>query len=236
MTQPGVYFALDAPFVRIIGLFSNSLEDPGVISSQKSQQTTWPGVPDYQLDFLAAQLKQIKTQKYPGAVIIAVHHPPFVYAPNAGGASGHHVGNTVMLREIDSICQAQGVYPHAFISGHAHNYQRFTRKLNFAGSNYSVPFVITGDGGHNVLPLVQSRGGVTPPEPKPGTQVNYLDPNPLVKASGLTIDQYDIQHYGYLRVTVNSRQLQIEFHPMGEVSPPAATDSVTVDIASHSVV
>ena len=25
MTQPGVYFALDAPFVRIIGLFSNSL-------------------------------------------------------------------------------------------------------------------------------------------------------------------------------------------------------------------
>ena len=27
MTQPGVYFTLDAPFVRIIGLFSNALED-----------------------------------------------------------------------------------------------------------------------------------------------------------------------------------------------------------------
>ena len=33
MTQPGVYFTLDAPFVRIIGLFSNALEDPGVISN-----------------------------------------------------------------------------------------------------------------------------------------------------------------------------------------------------------
>jgi hypothetical protein len=32
MIQPGVYFTLDAPFVRIIGLYSNVLEDPGVIS------------------------------------------------------------------------------------------------------------------------------------------------------------------------------------------------------------
>ncbi len=42
MTQPGVYFTLDAPFVRIIGLFSNALEDPGLISSQKNQKTNWP--------------------------------------------------------------------------------------------------------------------------------------------------------------------------------------------------
>ncbi len=32
MTQPGVYFTLDAPFVSIIGLYSNVLEHPGVIS------------------------------------------------------------------------------------------------------------------------------------------------------------------------------------------------------------
>ena len=47
MTQPGVYFTLDAPFVRIIGLFSNALEDPGVISSLGGK---WPAVPDLQLD------------------------------------------------------------------------------------------------------------------------------------------------------------------------------------------
>ena len=34
MTQPGVYFILDAPFVSIIGLYTNVLEGPGVISSQ----------------------------------------------------------------------------------------------------------------------------------------------------------------------------------------------------------
>jgi hypothetical protein len=34
MTQPGVYFTLDAPFVSIVGLYTNVLEGPGVISSQ----------------------------------------------------------------------------------------------------------------------------------------------------------------------------------------------------------
>lgn len=34
MTQPGAYFTLDAPFVSIIGLHSNVLDGPGIISSQ----------------------------------------------------------------------------------------------------------------------------------------------------------------------------------------------------------
>ena len=57
MTQPGVYFALDVPFARILCLFSNALEDPGLISSEDGR---WPSVPDYQLDFLEAQLQKIK--------------------------------------------------------------------------------------------------------------------------------------------------------------------------------
>src|SRR6201997_2039188 len=76
MTQPGVYFALDAPFVRIIGMFSNALEDPGVISSKTKK---WPNVDNKQLSFLAAQLKRIKSENYQGAVLLAVHHPPFSY-------------------------------------------------------------------------------------------------------------------------------------------------------------
>src|SRR5260370_1579110 len=81
MTQPGVYFALDAPFVRIIGLFSNALDDPGVISSQGKQKTKWRGVPDVQLAFLTAQLQNIRSKTYTGHVLIAVHHPPSPYGP-----------------------------------------------------------------------------------------------------------------------------------------------------------
>jgi hypothetical protein len=36
--QPAIYFTLEAPFVRILGLYSNCLEDPGVISSQGGSQ------------------------------------------------------------------------------------------------------------------------------------------------------------------------------------------------------
>src|SRR5262249_62268917 len=34
MTQPGVYWLLDAPFVRIIGLYSNLLENPGYLEGR----------------------------------------------------------------------------------------------------------------------------------------------------------------------------------------------------------
>jgi hypothetical protein len=121
MIQPGVYFTLDAPFVRVIALFSNSLEDPGVISSEEGK---WAAVPDFQLEYLAAQLKRIKDENYPGAVVLASHHPAFSYAPqDPSGARGNHGCSSAMLRQIDGICLDAGVYPHAFLSGHAHNYQ-----------------------------------------------------------------------------------------------------------------
>lgn len=37
MTEPGVYFPLDAPFGRIIGLFSDALEDAELISSENGK-------------------------------------------------------------------------------------------------------------------------------------------------------------------------------------------------------
>jgi hypothetical protein len=158
MTQPGVYFTLDAPFVRIIGLFSNALEDPGVISSEKNK---WSSVPNHQLDFLAAQLARIKQEKYGGALILATHHPAFSYSPpkKLGGSGGNHGGSPAMLRDIDTICKACGVYPHAFLSGHAHNYQRFARTVQFGNQTFEVPFIICGDGGHNVNRLVKGRKG-----------------------------------------------------------------------------
>ena len=236
MTQPGVYFTLDAPFVRIIGLFSNALEDPGLISSESGK---WPGVPDVQLAFLTAQLQRIKQEKYAGAVLLAMHHPPFTYAPppHSAGAGGNHSSSSAMLREIDTICKTQGVYPHAVLSGHAHNYQRYTRTVNFGGKAFDVPFIICGDGGHNANPLVQARKGQPAQEPAMGTSVNYLDANPAVAASGLLFEKYDDRNYGYLRITVNAQQLSIGFHVAGPGgTAQSGVDKVTVDLASHTMI
>src|SRR5262249_30400281 len=245
MTQPGVYFTLDAPFVRIIGLFSNALEDPGVISSEKeNKKKTWSKVPDFQLDYLTAQLNNIKQQNYQGAVLIAVHHPPFSYAPppKAGGRGGNHGGSPNMLKEIDAICKQQNVYPHAFISGHAHNYQRYTRTVRFGGNDFQVPFVVCGNSGHNANPLVQGRHGQPGQEPPKNkdTDVGYLDNNKTVDARGLVLNNYEDSHFGYLRISVDKNRLSIAFNAIPRLGampgPTPPPDVVTVDLASHKVV
>jgi hypothetical protein len=236
MTQPGVYFALDAPFVRIIALFSNALEDPGVISSEKGK---WPAVPDVQLDFLTAQLQRVSKEKFTGALLLAMHHPPFSYSPPAasGGSGGNHGCSPAMLRQIDTICKAQGVYPHAFLSGHAHNYQRYTRTVRFGGKDFDVPFIVCGDGGHNVNPLVQSKRGQPANEPANGANVDYLESSPAVPTGGLLLERYDDTNYGYLRISVDKQQLRVGFHHVGTSSlAQSRADMVTVDLASHTMV
>ena len=135
MTQPGVYFTLDAPFVSIIGLYSNVLEQPGVISSQGGRFA----LPDDQLTFLGGELTRLKPERdqLKRAIIVTVHHPPVSF-------DAVHGSSPVMANEIDAVCNQAGVWPDAVLSGHAHLYQRFTRSLN----GRQIPYVVAGSGGH----------------------------------------------------------------------------------------
>jgi hypothetical protein len=236
MTQPGVYYALDVPFARILCLFSNALEDPGVISSQKARGN-WHGVPDYQLEFLEAQLHKIKTDEYDGAVVIAVHHPPFSFGvkSNKHSAGSLHGSSTDMLHEIDTICAKVGIYPHAFISGHAHNYQRYTRTVQMAGHPFDVPFIVCGDGGHHVNAIVRAARGEHAQEPHFGTDVKYLDVKPAVEAKGLLLEKYNDKGYGYLRISADKDHLTIGFHLTGVSIAQSRFDKVTVNLKTHEM-
>jgi hypothetical protein len=155
--QPGVYFTLEAPFVRILGLYSNCLEDPGVISDQDG---IYPLLTGDQLTYLEAALQRVKKEKFSGALIIAVHHPPYVAQTRSPKLiAGRHGGSPQMLQEIDAACDKSGVWPHAVLSGHAHNYQRFTRTL----ANRQTPFVVAGNGGGHALQRLTSKGMPTEP-------------------------------------------------------------------------
>jgi hypothetical protein len=205
MTQPGVYFTLEAPFVRIMGLYSNVLEDPGVISGENGQNTV---LDNRQVAFLTAALKQVKSDKFTGAVIIAVHHPPFT-----GGSE--HGGSPLMLADIDSACTAAGVWPHAVFSGHAHNYQRYTRTVN----KMQIPFLVAGCGGHSPLSPMRAT---------------YR--TPYVIDNTLTLESYDTTDYGYLRVIVNATTMTIEFHPQSDGgTTKTPNDTVTITLATHVV-
>ena len=236
MTQPGVYFALDAPFVRIIGLFSNALEDPGVISNEDGK---WPVVKNDQLDFLSAQLKRIKKENYKGAVLLAVHHPPYTYMPPPKkGAGGNHSPSVVMLSQIDEVCLKEGIYPHAVLSAHAHNYQRFSRTMQFAGREIDVPFIVCGDGGHNVNPLVRAKKGEPAQEPHPGSRVDYMEwKKAAITAKELWLEKYNDTNYGYLRIHVDEKELAIGFHQVGASTlAQSRYDMVTLNLADQKMV
>jgi len=205
MIQPGVYYTFDAPFVRILGLYSNVLEDPGVISDQSG---TYPTLDQRQITFLTTALARVKSEAYAGAVIIAMHHPPFT-----GGAV--HGGSPLMLQDIDNACTAAGVWPHAVISGHAHNYQRYTRTVK----GFQIPYMVAGCGGHS--PLSQMRTTVRTPY--------KID-------STLTLESYDDVDYGYLRIVVNAQTMTIEFHPESDGgTTKTPDDQVTINLAARTV-
>ncbi|HZS59097.1 MAG TPA: metallophosphoesterase [Gemmatimonadaceae bacterium] len=224
--QPSVYFTFEAPFIRIIGLYSNCLEDPGVISTQNGK---YPALTDKQLDFLTAALTRAKNDNASGATLIAVHHPPYTTALKVSGpmSAGRHGGSAEMLKEIDAACEAAQFWPHAILSGHAHNYQRFTRAMK--DGSRETPFLVSGNGGHAVSKLTHKGA--------PTVRTPFAQPSLSDGTDNITLENYDDADFGYLRVIANAQQLRIEYHPASDGEDSKTPDDfVTVDIATRKLV
>jgi hypothetical protein len=224
MTQPGVYFTLNAPFVKIIGLYSNTSETTGVISDKTSGTA--------QLSFLLAQLKEAAAQRAgknssPFALILAVHHPPFTI-------SNGHFPSPAMLAQIDKACQQAKVWPDIVLSGHAHLYERYTRTLpskytQLAGAkSIQIPYVVAGNGGY--FNLSATRTGQGGADPQPGVAGTDGKGNPL------TLDVYNNTTYGFLRLTVSAASLLLESVGVDESTGQTSTiDTFSVDLSKHVV-
>jgi 3',5'-cyclic AMP phosphodiesterase CpdA len=204
MTQPGVYFTLDAPFVSIIGLYTNVLEGPGVLTDQNGKYPTLKD--DAQYDWLVSELERLAPLRKAGerAVILACHHPP-------ASADATHGGSTGLADDLDRAFAAAGLWPDAILSGHAHIYQRFSRSVN----GREIPYIVAGSGGHDARAPTGEKAGEAPR--------TWNDYTLLV---GPTVE------FGYLTVTVDmsdasAATMTIAFTAPGE---PAAADAVTVEL------
>ena len=213
-SQPGIFYTFEAPFLRCFVLYSNTLEDPGVISSQDG---TWPEISDSQLAYLKAALQRAKDENFAGALILAHHHPAYT-------AGSKHGWSIKLTQEVDAICEAVGLWPHAVLSGHAHNYQRFTR----VHGNTQIPYIIAGGGGHGLAKLVRKG--------QPALRVP-LDIQTATEGDPVTLESYDDQGYGYLRIVVNAAQLRDRVSP-GRVTATRQRrrdDMVIIDLASRLI-
>jgi Calcineurin-like phosphoesterase len=209
--QPGVFYTFDAPFVRVLAFYSNTLEDPGYIAHEE--------IGDSQIKFLRAALARVKSENYSGALIFAHHHPPYT----ASRAGSRHGWSVEMLAAMDNVCQEVGVWPHAVLAGHVHSYQRFTRTRR---DGTEIPYISCGNGGHNVTPL--ARKGSTA----------IRTPQVIQQAGSgkdkVIFENYDDRNYGYLRVIVTGAQLRVEYHAASDgPDTKAPDDSATVDLATR---
>jgi hypothetical protein len=215
MDQPGVYFTLNAPFVRLIGLYSNTSEGSteGVIANSK--------IGDAQLNFLKQQLAAAKAERDNDkrrALIIATHHPPFTGSPS-------HVPSPDMLKQIDQACGAAGIQPDLHLSGHAHLYERYTRTVG----GKQIPYLVAGMGGYYNLP------GLKPSQNRP--------PSPQAPASGrdasgnpLKLEVYNDNTFGFLRLTVSPTSVAGVFVTVDPKSGKTGVgDSFTIDLHANSV-
>jgi hypothetical protein len=130
-----------------------------------------------------------------------------------------------MLDDLDRAFKAGGLGPDAVISGHSHNYQRFTR---VDSASREVPYVVAGNGGHHLSPLKLSR------ERTPVRLPLHGAPRPNHPDDRHALYQY-FNGYGYLSVTVTKDTLKIDV--MGAyVQSRTPIDSVTVDLNQGAII
>jgi hypothetical protein len=205
--QPGPYWSLECPFLDLIGLYSNTAENFGVLSGS--------GLGTFQMDWLQARLKDMaaarKSGKRKAALVIAVHHPPYAAGLNETGFG--HPSSLLMLEDIDRVCEAAGVMPDAVISGHAHTYQRYMRTYRKNGLEMTIPYFVAGTGGISIQPL----------------------PMPFGITRGDVQYEMGFKEYGYLTLTAQAAKLSVSFTAVGGANP-GLRETIGIDLNTHKQV
>src|SRR5262249_20638914 len=130
------------------------------------------------------------------------HHPPY--------SSAGHTGSVEMKQSIDAICSAAGVVPDAFLSAHAHNYQRYTRRIG----GKQVPYIVVGTGGYPPHSVPEATG-------QPDSHQTTYDAA--------------MAAYGYLYVTASLKEVRFEFWPLADSSHSQVYDPIILHLDTHVV-
>jgi Calcineurin-like phosphoesterase len=176
MTQPNVFWTLNTPLVTIIGMYSNCPEGGQVSDTQRQ--------------WFISELAAAKTDL---PIILAIHHP--IYS-----AYGSHPGSTRLKDLLEECCKAAKRAPDAVLTGHVHNYQRFSAPLH---NKEHVPFIVAGAGGYNkrlhVLGKVFHQA----------QQANKLPVQ--IHGELEKLENFNDSRHGYLRITVTKRKIVLGY-------------------------
>jgi 3',5'-cyclic AMP phosphodiesterase CpdA len=134
-----------------------------------------------QIAWLTSELQAAPTSR---PLIVALHHPPY-------SVDAHHGGSAKMGAALDGVFNAAGRWPELVLSGHVHDYQRFTRTVT---GGLSPTYIVEGGSGyHNLHELA---GDATP-----GMDLG----------GGVTFEYGDASGWGYLVLAVETGRIAGEY-------------------------
>jgi hypothetical protein len=176
MTQPNVFWTLNTPLVTIIGMYSNCPEGGQVGDTQKQ--------------WLISELKAASGSL---PIILAIHHP--IYS-----AYGSHPGSTRLKSLLEDCCAKAKRAPDVVLTGHVHDYQRFSASLY---NKKNVPFIVAGAGGYN------KRLHVIGKVFHDAKSANKLPVQ--IQGEPERLENFNDSDHGYLRVTVTKKKIILDY-------------------------
>jgi Calcineurin-like phosphoesterase len=166
VAQPNVYWTLTHDWLWIVGLYTN-VPEGGQLA----------------LDQLSWLIGELRAAPPDATLILAMHQP--VYSVDVVH------GSNLELGELLEECFARaGRVPDAVFTGHAHNYQRFSRELH----GRRIPYLVAGSGGF------RERHGV-------GSGLTDL-PAAFPGLPGVRLESFQCTDHGFM--TVNARRTGAE--------------------------
>jgi len=105
--------------------------------------------------------------------------------------------------------------PDAVISGHSHNYQRFTRYVPFNKINMQIPYYVVGCSGHGIQQVAHADGA---------------------RVDDHTFDS-SLYGYGYLKITADPQKIVINFTQVEKDGTKQPYDkTIVVDLKTNQIV
>jgi acid phosphatase type 7 len=169
-----------------------------------------------QINWFKKELTEADADK---ALVVTIHHPPY-------SGDTEHSGSTVAEQVLFKSFAETNRYPHLILSGHVHNYQRFTVKQSVKNGTFEIPCVVAGAGGYSKLGKLHNINGRPPFAP-------------LQLSDTLRLEAYDQDFFGFLRLEVSKDHIVGTYflapYEPNETPRARVTDGFTVNLAARTV-
>lgn len=167
--QPHVYWTLQTDVANIIGLATN-VPKYGVVTEEQKQ-------------WFIEELKHAANEHSDKAIIVSLHHAPY-------SADFNHGSSLAMINFLEDAFEQAGVVPDLVMSGHVHNYQRFTKSY---GGGKTTPFIVCGAGGFDELHWLAEADDIL-----------YTNKSSIF--DGVKLENFCTMQHGFLNVEVEKTE------------------------------